>query len=190
METKRFVCTRDLNTANLRPALEQGCGKQRPRARKLFFRANLLYVPNIKMQRRLRCRSVHNFGTCVWRTAAQWQNPICPALKNFFFLEVATAHWFSKRKSQSCAKTYISVSSTFRYSEHIANLLEKKIPSALRLLSTALLERWPLVCRVKITFTVLPKNHFVSTTKKMDEMRCKLDSTENLRSFEEYPTPP
>jgi len=27
----------------------QGCGKQTPSARKLFYRANLLYVPNIKM---------------------------------------------------------------------------------------------------------------------------------------------
>jgi len=26
--------------------------------------------------------------------------------------------------------------------------------------------------------------------KKFDEMRCKLDSTENPRSFEIYPTPP
>ena len=43
--------------------------------RKLIFRANLLYVPNIKMQRRLRSRSVDNFGTCAWRTHAQWQNP-------------------------------------------------------------------------------------------------------------------
>jgi len=26
--------------------------------------------------------------------------------------------------------------------------------------------------------------------KKIDEMRCKLDSSENPRSFEKYPTPP
>jgi len=26
--------------------------------------------------------------------------------------------------------------------------------------------------------------------KNFDEMRCKLDSTENPRSFEKYPTPP
>jgi len=26
--------------------------------------------------------------------------------------------------------------------------------------------------------------------KKCDEMRCKVDPTENLRSFEKYPTPP
>ena len=41
------------------------------------------------------------------------------------------------------------------------------------------------VCRVKLTNTVLPTDHFVSTTK-----RCKLDSTENLCWFEKYPTPP
>ena len=25
--------------------------------------------------------SVHNFGTCAWRTEVQWQNPIFPASK-------------------------------------------------------------------------------------------------------------
>jgi len=33
------------------------------------------------------------------------------------------------------------------------------------LLSAALLERWPQVCRVKVTFTKLLTNRFVSTTK-------------------------
>ena len=41
------------------------------------------------------------------------------------------------------------------------------------------------------------QDHVYSTTeesfrfhnKNFDEMRCKLDSTENLRSFENYPTP-
>jgi len=37
-------------------------------------------------------------------------------------------------------------------------------------LSAALLERWPRVCRVKITFTELPTNRFVYTTKK--SMKC------------------
>ena len=71
----RQFCKRDLDAANLRPSLEQDCRKQTPSARKLSFRANLLYVPNIEMQRRSRSRSVHNFGTCVWRTAAQWRLP-------------------------------------------------------------------------------------------------------------------
>jgi len=37
--------------------------------------------------------------------------------------------------------------------------------SARRLLSATLLERWPQVCRVKITCTKLPTNLFISTTK-------------------------
>jgi len=45
----RQYCKRDLDAANLRPVLKQGCGKQTPSARKLFFRVNLLYVPKIKM---------------------------------------------------------------------------------------------------------------------------------------------
>jgi len=48
-EMIRQFCTRDLDAANLRPALEQVCGMQTPSDRKLFFRANLLYVPNIKL---------------------------------------------------------------------------------------------------------------------------------------------
>jgi len=42
-------CVRDLDAAHLRPALEQGCGKQTPSAGKLSLRVNLLYVPNIKI---------------------------------------------------------------------------------------------------------------------------------------------
>jgi len=50
VETKLFVCCFvNVILTRLRPALEQSCGKQTPRDRKLFFRASLLYVPNIKM---------------------------------------------------------------------------------------------------------------------------------------------
>jgi len=48
--------------------------------------------------------------------------------------------------------------------------LEKQFSSARLLLSTAQLERWPQVCRVKITFTELPTNRFVSTTQ--NSMKC------------------
>jgi len=47
------------------------------------------------------------------------------------------------------------------------------LPSAWRLLSAALLERWLQVCRVKITFTKLLTNRFVSTTRK--SMECVLN---------------
>jgi len=40
---------RDSDAANLRPALEHVCGKQTQSAGKSFLRANLPYVPSIKM---------------------------------------------------------------------------------------------------------------------------------------------
>jgi len=74
--------------------------------------------------------------------------------------------------------------------EHIANSLGKIIFSrsvfAFRSPARALAAGLPR------------QDHFYKTTdesfrvnnKNFDEMRCKLDSTENPRSFEKYPTSP
>ena len=51
-----------------------------------------------------------------------------------------------------------------------SNFARKNNFLARRLLSAALLECWQQVCRVKITFTELPTNRFVSTTTK--SMKC------------------
>jgi len=50
---------------------------------------------------------------------------------------------------------------------------------------------WHIGVLFKITFRELPTNRFVFE-KNQNEMRCKVDSTENPRSFEKlkYPTPP
>ena len=65
----------------------------------------------------------------------------------------------------------------------------KYFPSARCLLSTALLEHWPQVCRAKINVYKTTDESFRFHNKNFDEMRCKLDSTENPRSFEKYSTP-
>ena len=92
-ETIRWqFCKRDLDAANLRPALEQGFEKQTPSARKLFFQANLLYVPDVKIQKGHRPRSVHFLGMCEKRTAAQCQIPIFPAGETRYFSEVGDFH--------------------------------------------------------------------------------------------------
>jgi len=51
-----------------------------------------------------------------------------------------------------------------------------------------MLERWPQVCRIKITLTLLLlTNRYISTTS--NSMKCsKLCSTENPCSFEKYST--
>ena len=102
---------RELDAANLRPVLEE----QKPSARILFFQANLLYVPNVKMQRRLRSRSVQSrfLDICKKRSAAQCQIPIFSSGETRFFSEVAIAQWFSFRNYPKTAQTQISVSSSF-----------------------------------------------------------------------------
>ena len=49
-------------------------------------------------------------------------------------------------------------------------------------------QRWPQVCRVKITFEILRTNWFVST--RTNSKKCKVDATEYARSFEPNPTLP
>jgi len=104
-----------------------------------------------------------------------WMNNSATTDLSRFFLRAkhvffgsAIAQWFSCRKYPKSAQTYIWVSSTFWNLEHVAKSLGKIISSARRLPYAALrlLERWPQVCRVnlKITFTVLMTNRFVSTT--------------------------
>ena len=57
------------------------------------------------------------------------------------------------------------------------------------MLPADVLERWPHVCRVKITFTLLTKL-LRFHNNKCDETHCKLKSIENQRLFEKYPAPP
>jgi len=51
---------------------------------------------------RLRSRSLHNFGTCVWRTEAQWR---LPEKKRVSTQDFVIALRFSKRKSRSCVQS-------------------------------------------------------------------------------------
>ena len=72
----------DLDVANLRPAIRHGRNKQTQSVSISFFLMNLLYVLNIKLKRKVRSRSVHDFWTCKENAAVQWQLPI--KLKNLF----------------------------------------------------------------------------------------------------------
>jgi len=72
--------------------------------------------------------------------------------------------------TQKSAKTWITVSSTFWHWEHMANSVVFFFFNAGHLLSAVLAERWPQVCRVKITCTLLLTNCFVSTTT--NSMKC------------------
>ena len=139
------------------------------------------------MYRRLRSRSVHNFGTCIQRTAAQWQNPIFHASKHVFFRKSplrigspnASTEVVHRARSQSPLH-----SESGTYSRFVRNIN-----------FLALGVCFPQPC---LSAGRRHQDHVYKTTEEslsfhnkiFDEMCCKLDSTENPRSFEKYPTPP
>jgi len=110
-----------------------------------------------------KCRGDRDLSLCTTSVTAA-QNPIFPASKRLFFLE--SRHCAAVLQTQvpklctdlDLSLLYILILGTYSKSE-------KYFPSSRRLLSAALLELWLHVCRVKITFTVLSMNCFVSTTK-------------------------
>ena len=52
-----------------------------------------------------------------------------------------------------------------------------------------MLERWPHVCCVKTFVYITTDESFRFHNDEFDAMPCKLESIENMRSLEKYPTP-
>jgi len=61
---------------------------------------------------------------------------------------------------------------------------------ARRLLPTAMLERWPHVCQINITFENASKQLVRSHKNDFDKIICILGSTEDPRSFQRYQSLP
>ena len=147
---------------------------------------------------------MHNFGTCVSRTPAQWRhpkkkrcldagkigcrhcaavletqapwrNPIFPALKHVF----SVTHW--PLRTHLPLRSLLSRMCSRNTSPEVVHRPRSQSP-----------------LHVDIRNISSFADHVYKTTdesfrfhnKNFDEMRCKLDSTENPRSFEKYPTPP
>ena len=109
-------------------------------------------------------------GTCEKRITAQWRLPKKNVFRPQEKSKFGIAERFSFCKYSNSAQTKISVCSIFWYWEHMANSLVILLLIAERLLPVDILERWPQVCCVKITFTLLQTNRFVST--KTNLMKC------------------
>jgi len=103
---------------------------------------------------------VHNFCTCEKITAAQWQNPRGKTC--FDAGKIGTYGEFTRKNN------FLALGVCF--------------PSRPRALAAGL----PRQDHVYKT----SDESFRFRNKNVDEMRCKLDSTENPRSFEKYPTQP
>ena len=113
---------RDLDAANLWPALEQGCGKQTPSD----FRFKNVFGRRIRPKSAL-CSCILFASTEIMHRPRS-EFPVHFDIKNIYQIRAG-----------------------------------KQNASARRLLPATLFEQWPQVCRVKITFQLLPNNWFVST---------------------------
>ena len=127
--------------------------------------------------------SVYNFGTCVWRTASQWQNPIFPTSKHVFFS--GFCHCAADLQTQvpklytalDLGLLYILILGTYSKFALENNFLSFDV--AFRSSARAQAAGLPHQGHVYKTTDEPFRFH----NKKFDEI-CKLDSTENPRSFE------
>ena len=168
-----FVETNEVVRSNSNVILtRQTCGHRssevagsKRRALELYFSIQIWHMCMISICRGKLDLCVHDFGTCKENAAAQCWLLIWKRVWPQNSSEVGTVQPYSLWKYQSHAQTQIRLSSTFRYYEHIPTSKKIYNASARRLLPVNLLERWPYVCRVKITFRLLPTNCFVVTRK-------------------------
>ena len=117
----------------------------------------------------------------IWRSATQGESPftknrsampkpILPASKRILFptspLRIGSPNAYTEvvHRFRSRSPLHFDI----RNIQQIRS--QKQFVSTQCLLFAALLERWPQVCRDKVTFTKLPTNRFVSTIK--NSMKC------------------
>jgi len=102
------------------------------------------------------------------------------------------AHWFSFRKYPKVHRPRSQSPLHFDCGSMMANSLVKIISLPLAFASWRHARALAACLLVKITFTLLPTNCFISTTT--NSMKCLVNwiprATENPRSFEKYPIPP
>jgi len=70
----------------MQPAFEHACGTKTPSADIFIFRANLPYVLCFKKFKKVRSRSVHNFGTCKKHSTAQCRDEFCGQTRSKFLI--------------------------------------------------------------------------------------------------------
>jgi len=141
---------------------------------------------------------MHFLGTCEKRTAAKCEIPIFFCGQNTFFFRsrhCAAVLSFSqvpkKCTDLDLGLLYILILGTYSKFTRKINFLAPGVcfpqPAfAFRSPARALAAGLPRQDHVCSTTDESFRFH----TKKIDEMRCKLDSNENPRSLEKYPTPP
>jgi len=130
---------------------------------------------------------VHNFGTYVWSAAAQWQNPkkktcfdvgkigfcLCAAVLRTQVPTLST--------SLDLGLLYILISGT--YSKFARKNIFLSLGVCFPQLRSSAGRRFAASRRSRVQYY---NEAFRFHNKNFDEIRCKLDSTENPLSFEKY----
>ena len=149
--------------------MRQTCGQRSSRAAESKRRAlgNYFSERICYMFLMSKCRGDWDLGLCTFWVLAKRE-----ALRNakfWFFCGRNTFFFWSRHCAgvlfSQVPKKCTDLDFSLIYILTLQIKSEKYFPCARRLLSAALLERWPQVCYVKITFTKLPTNRFVCTTK-------------------------
>jgi len=111
---------------------------------------------------------VYFIGTCVWRTTAvatSEKKCTYPQKKSESYISVLHTHVTKKCTYLDLSLRYIVIIGTCPKFARKHHFLALGV-----LFPVDMLKRWPHVCRVEITFQLLPTNWFVSTRKK--SMKC------------------
>jgi len=128
------------------------------------------YYQNVEESR---IKAAHNFDTCSENAAAQWRIPTNLAAMYVFHRNAPFHSGILFASTKVVRRPRYSCCLHFDIWNILQIRMEKSNASAQRLLSAAMLERWPQVCRVKITFTLLPTNCFAST--RTNSMKCLMN---------------
>ena len=110
-------------------------------------------------------------GTCVKRTAAQCQIPIFPECETHCFGSRHCAAVLFAQVPEKCTELDLSLLYTVLiFGTYNKFARENDFRCLFLRVADMRLERWPQVCLVRIMFTLLPTNYFVSTT--MNSKKC------------------
>jgi len=199
VETKRFVIGKVNMILTRQPCGKRSsmsAGSKRRALANFIFRANLLCVPNIKSNADwdlglpLRNAKLHFFAMPNSNRCAMLNSNFSAGETSFFSRKFSLrtgSHFASTHKCTDLDLSLVYILMFWTHGKFVRKIISKRSLSVcFRSHTRALAAGLPRQDHVYITTDELFRFH----NDEFDEMPCKLDSTENLRSFGKYPTPP
>jgi len=177
---------RDLDAANLRPA---GLRKANAERYEIIFQSEFAICSWNQNVEETEISVCAQLGTCEKRTAAQCQMPIFFCRRNtFFFGSLHCAAVLFSQVPKLCTELDLSLLYILTLGTY------SKFTRKNNFLALGVCFPQPCSCAGRRFATTRSRYNttdesFRFHNNNFDEMRCKLDSIENPRSFEKYPNP-